>query len=43
MDSPDEIKKWVESRKRNYPTKRRIENKVAQDKDREENGELASQ
>lgn len=26
-DTPDEIKKWVENRKKNYPSKRNIERK----------------
>lgn len=41
MDSPEEIRKWLESRKRNYPTRKRVQAKMVQDRDREENGELA--
>ncbi|XP_073988218.1 FMR1-interacting protein NUFIP1-like [Rhodnius prolixus] len=38
-NSTDEIEKWIEDRKRNYPTQKNIEEKVAAAKEREERGE----
>jgi len=40
LDTPEEISKWIEQRKKNYPTKRKIEAKQKTEKIIEERGAL---
>ncbi|KAF7238685.1 Nuclear fragile X mental retardation-interacting protein 1 [Varanus komodoensis] len=40
LDTPEEIAKWREERRKNFPTLANVEKKKAQEKEREERGEV---
>lgn len=39
LNNPDEIKKWIEERKKKYPTKVNVDKKAAETKEKIERGE----
>lgn len=41
LDTPEEIQKWILSRKRNFPSKHKIQSKKDTDTRREERGDLS--
>lgn len=41
LDTPEELAKWIASRKRNFPSKKNILNKDLKEKEKQERGDLS--